>query len=191
MWKVLTNLFQNNNNHRKLALKDKLRKIKMGKGDSIPKYLTKFVQCQDELGSVGITTANDDLVSLDLLGLPKSWHIYQDFVNGREKLPDWERLWSNLVQEEFRWNTKDGSSSKHDDEEECALAAKARKGNVDKFHSKSESKGKKLDLSKVKCFHCHKHGHLATNCPQKNKNKKVVGAATGEALASQFELDFS
>jgi hypothetical protein len=32
MWKALTDLFQNNNDHRKLALKDKLRKIKMDKG---------------------------------------------------------------------------------------------------------------------------------------------------------------
>jgi hypothetical protein len=95
------------------------------------------------------------------------------------------------VQEEFRWNTRDGSSSKRDDEEDFALVAKARKGKGKKFHSKSESKVKKLDLSKVKCFHCHEHGHLATNYPQKRKNKKVVGAATGEALVSQFELDFS
>jgi hypothetical protein len=68
------------------------------------------------------------------------------------------------VQEEFRRNTRDGSSSKHDDEEDCALTAKARKGKGKKFHSKSESKVKKLDLSKVKCFHCHEHGNLATNC---------------------------
>jgi hypothetical protein len=88
MWKVLTDLFQNSSDHRKLALKDKLRKIKMEKGETIPKYLTKFVQCRDELGSVGITIVADDLVSLALLGLPKSWHSYQDSVNGREKLPD-------------------------------------------------------------------------------------------------------
>jgi hypothetical protein len=49
------------------------------------------------MGSVGIIVADDDLVSLNLLGLPKSWNSYQDFVNGREKLPDWERLWSDLV----------------------------------------------------------------------------------------------
>jgi hypothetical protein len=71
MWKVLTDLFQNSGDHRKLVLKDKLRKIKMEKGNTIPKYLTKFVQCQYDLGSVGITVAND-LVSLALLGLPKS-----------------------------------------------------------------------------------------------------------------------
>ena len=97
MWKALTYLFQSSSDHRKLAQKDKLRKIKMEKGDTILKYLTKFVQCRDELGSVGITITDDDLVSLALLGLPKSWHSYQDSVNGREKLPDWERLWSDLL----------------------------------------------------------------------------------------------
>ena len=43
----------------------------------------------------------------------------------------------------------------------------------------------------MKCFHCHEHGHFATKCPQKKKNKKVGGAAACEALASQFGLDFS
>jgi hypothetical protein len=115
----------------------------MEKGDTIPKYLTKFVQCRDELGIVGITIVVDDFVSLALPGLPKSWHNYQDFVNGREKLSNWERLWSDLVQEEFRWNTRDGSSSKHDDEEDCALTAKARKVKGKKFHSKSDSKSRR------------------------------------------------
>ena len=81
MWKALTDIFQSSNDHRKLVLKDKLRKFKMEKGDSIPKYLTKFVQCRDELGSVGITVADDDLVSLALLGLSKGWHSYKDSVN--------------------------------------------------------------------------------------------------------------
>jgi hypothetical protein len=72
MWKDLTDLFQNSSDHRKLALKDKLRKIKMEKGESIPKYLMKFVQCRDEIGSVGIIVVDDDLVRFSLLGLPKN-----------------------------------------------------------------------------------------------------------------------
>jgi len=46
-------------------------------------------------------------------------------------------------------------------------------------------------MSKVKCFHCHQHRHYATNCPQKKKNKQAARSLVGEALASQFELDFS
>ena len=73
------------------------------------------------------------------------------------------------------------------------MAAKVRKGTGNKFHSKSEASedGKEHIMSKVKCFHCHEHGHIARYYPQKKKNKKVVGVAAGEALASQFELDFS
>ena len=59
-----------------MALKDKLRNIKMEKGDSMPKYLTKFTQCRDELESVGVTVDDEDLVILALLGLPKSWHSF-------------------------------------------------------------------------------------------------------------------
>jgi len=72
----LKNLSQNSSDHRKLALKGKLRKMKMEKGESIPNYLTKFTQFHDELGSVKITVAKDDMVSLALQGLPKSWHSY-------------------------------------------------------------------------------------------------------------------
>ena len=90
MWKALIDLFQSKSDQRKLVLKDKLRNIKMEKGDSMPKYLTKFTQCRDELGSVGVIVDDEDLVSLALLGLPKSWHSYQDSVNGREKLSGWE-----------------------------------------------------------------------------------------------------
>eukprot|EP00253_Pinus_taeda_P009974 PITA_09974 len=190
MWKALTDLFKIKSDQRKLALKDKLRNIKCEKGDSIPKYLTKFTQCRDELGSVGVNVDDEELVSLALLGLSKSWHSYQDSVNGGEKLPGWERLWSDLVQEEIRQNTWDESSSKAFDEENCALAAKEKKGK-NKKDSHSGVKGKKQDMSKVKCFHCHHHVHYATNCPQKKKDKQAAGSAAGEALASQFEVDFS
>ena len=72
MCKALTDLFQSKRDQRKLALKDKLRNMKMEKGDSMPKYLMKFIQCRDELGSVGVTVDDEDLVSLALLGILKS-----------------------------------------------------------------------------------------------------------------------
>eukprot|EP00253_Pinus_taeda_P024207 PITA_24207 len=156
MWKTLKDLYHNSNDQRKLALKDKLQKIKCEKGDKISTYLNKLTTCRDELRSVGIMTANDDM-------------------------------------EEIRRSTKDGSSSKQDDEENLALASKARKGKGKASHSKygSSHGGKKFDKSKVRCFHCHEVGHYATNCPQKKSKKGSSKGSNGEALASQFELDFS
>jgi len=71
-------------------------------------------------------------------------------------------------------------------------------GNENKWKgNKSQSKvelsqgGKKKDLSKIKCFHCHEFKHYTTKCQHKKESKNITGGATGEALASQFELDFT
>jgi len=90
IWKTLKYLYQNRSDQRKLALKDKLWKIKCEKGNTISTYLNKLTTCRDELGGVEIMTIDDGMVSLAILSLPKSWHSYQDSVNRREKLPDWE-----------------------------------------------------------------------------------------------------
>ena len=46
-------------------------------------------------------------------------------------------------------------------------------------------------MSKVKCFQRHKHVHYASNFRQKKKKNKDLRSLAGEALASQFELEFS
>jgi hypothetical protein len=73
------------------------------------------------------------------------------------------------------------------------LDGKEKKGKGNKSQSKAESSqgGKKKDLSKIKCFHCHEFGHYAMKCPHKKESKKTSGGEVGEALASQFELDFT
>lgn len=43
----------------------------MQKNDTILQYLTRLTWVRDELGGIGVTIAEYDLVSLDLLGLPK------------------------------------------------------------------------------------------------------------------------
>lgn len=129
-----------------------------------------------------MNVAEDDLASLALLGLPKSWHNYQDFVNGREKLPNWERLLSDLVQEEFRRYTIDGTSSKAMNGDSFSLVGEGKNGKGKKTQRKLESSqnnGKKKDLSKIKCFHCHKFGHCAIKCPHKKSTKKYFGGAIG------------
>ena len=62
-----------------------------------------------------------------------------------------------------------------------------------KYQDEAESiqEGKKKELSKIKFLNCHEFGYYATKCPHKNFSKKNLGGATGEAFASQFEIDFT
>lgn len=70
---------------------------------------------------------------------------------------------------------------------------KEKKGKGKKCQSKGYfgQASKKKDLSKIECFHYHELGHYATKYPHKKANKKPSEGATCEALASQFELDFT
>lgn len=100
-----------------------------------------------------MNVVEDDIVSLTLLGLPKSWQSYQYSINEREKILNWERLWSDLVHEEFRRNKKDRTSSKVDDEENVSLARKGNKGkwnNTQRNPKSSQNNGKNKYLRKIK-----------------------------------------
>jgi transposase InsO family protein len=200
MWSAIIGLYQGTSEARKLVLRDKLRNIKMAKSESVVSYLTRFTQVKDELAGVGETVPDRDMVSFALLGFPKSWENFIDAVSGREKLPDWERLWSDCVQEEIRKQTRSGSHVKQDvDEENFALAGKGGKPKSKKGSGGAESSSKghgkpKKDLSKVKCFQCHQLGHYATKCPQRKKGPKKGQFAASteiEEFSSRFEEDFS
>jgi hypothetical protein len=108
MWTAIIGLYQGTSEARNLVLKEKLRNIKMGKSELVVSYLTRFTQVKDELTGVGETVPERDMVNFALLGFPKSWENFVDAVNGREKLPYWERLWSDCVQKDIRKQTKSG-----------------------------------------------------------------------------------
>ena len=46
-------------------------------------------------------------------------------------------------------------------------------------------------MPKIKCFPFQEHGNYASNDPQKKASKKEHIVASGEALDSQFDLDFT
>jgi hypothetical protein len=187
MWKALSDLYQNKNENRVMALRKQLRGTKMAKGEGVIPYLTRITQIRDELAAVGEKTEDPELVRIALDGFTKSWDVFVRGVVAREKLPDWQRLWDDFVQEEIRIGQAGPSSSTHTEEEEgLALTGKAK--------GKKKRKGgkKNIDFSKVKCFQCHKMGHFASQCPERKKKKPQMAASTAvDEFAKSFEEDFA
>ena len=58
MWDALTGLFQSSNENRKMVLREKLKSIKMVKGEVVMTYLTRISQVRDELAVVGEVVPN-------------------------------------------------------------------------------------------------------------------------------------
>jgi hypothetical protein len=162
MWESLTNLYQSTNENWKMVLREKLKSIKMTKDENVVTYLTKLTHVRDEFGAVGEAIVDSELVRTTLNGVSKQWVVFVEGIVARENLPKWECLWDDFVQEETQRGYVHGSSSTGHDEENVALVGnnkkKIRKG--PKGGNKTKGEGKK-DMSKVKCFACHKFGHYA------------------------------
>jgi hypothetical protein len=163
----------------------------MTKAENVVTYLTRLTQVRDELGAVGEAIADSDLVRTTLNGVSKQWAVFVEGIVAREKLPGWERLWDDFVQEETRRGYVHGSSSAGHEEENVALATTSKKKfkKGPKGGQKPKGEGKK-DMSKVKCFACHKFGHYAGQCPNKKK-KQTTASAEVEEFSTKFDKEFS
>ena len=108
-----------------MVLREKLKAIKMTKSEGVVAYLTHITNVGDELAAIGDTIAPTQLVRLSIQGLPKAWKTFADGIIARERLPDWERLWNDCVQNEIRKGYS--VAVKDDDEENVTLAAKGKR----------------------------------------------------------------
>jgi hypothetical protein len=126
MWESLTKLYQSTNEW-KMVLREKLKSTKLTKAENVVTYLTRLTQVRDELGAMGEAIANSDIVRTTLNGVSKQWVVFVEGIVAREKLPGWEHLWDDLVQEETRRGYVHGSSSIGHEEENVALATTSKK----------------------------------------------------------------
>ena len=69
MWSALTGLFQSSDENRKMVLREKLKNIKMVKGEACMAYLTGISQVRDELPAVGVVVTGPELVRKALNGV--------------------------------------------------------------------------------------------------------------------------
>ena len=128
-------------------------------------YFLRVASLRDELASIGYMIDYKELTLMVIDGLPYSWEIFSQGVSARDKLPDFNRLKGDCLQEESR-QLKKGRKLKTEDEELHVLNTNSYKGKK-KAHKRNDKP--KRDLSKVKCFKCEKLGHYKENFPKNTK----------------------
>ena len=72
VWATLTSLYQNSNENRKMALRNKMKTIRMKGSENVVAYLSRFTDLGDELATIGDAVANTELVRTALQGFLKS-----------------------------------------------------------------------------------------------------------------------
>ena len=138
-------------------------------------YLTRVSQVRDESIAVGEMVDSSELIRVALNDFSKSWESFVRGIVARENMPSRERLWDDFVQEELKVGSTSTSSQHGGGEADTvALVAKGKK-KVNKKGPKARDKKKsggeqQRDMSKVKCFACHRLWNYAGQCPNK-KNK--------------------
>ena len=76
MWSALTRLFESINENKKMVHREKLKNIKMVKGEMCMTYLTRISQVRDELVDVGVVVTGPKLVRTSLNGVTTPWDLF-------------------------------------------------------------------------------------------------------------------
>jgi hypothetical protein len=188
MYDALKNMFESTNTLRALTLKSQLQHIKMTNADTIATFFMNILEIKDQLGAIGETISDRELVMTTLNALPRHWEPFLQIISGRTYLPRFHCLWTDCTQEETRLITKGVKDSHHDDNHALAFHTKKGRRNrrsfsnafKDKKTSSTSGHEHRKDNSKIQCFRCDKYGHIARNCPTKKK---------GRQLASTVDID--
>ena len=80
-----------------MGLREKLKGIRMVKGEVMLTYLTRISQVRDEVAAVGEVVPNAELVQTAMNGVTKPWAVFVEALVARENLPSWDMMCDNFV----------------------------------------------------------------------------------------------
>jgi hypothetical protein len=91
-------MFESNNTLRALTLKSQLQNIKMTKADIASTFFMKISEIRDQLGDIGETISDRELVLTILNALPKHWEPFLQSIGGRAELASFKKCAPNFSQ---------------------------------------------------------------------------------------------
>lgn len=181
MFSTLENMFEINNTSRVFALKQQLHHIKMNQSETITSYFMRITELRNQLSTIGHTFDSKELTMLALNGLPTSWESFIQGISARSKLPKFDRLKTDCIQEESKLTTRGAGINSQNEEMQALNSQSHKRGKRNNFKkrrgkdsTKKQSFKLKRDLCKVQCFRCDKYGHIAIKCPDRPKPQASI-----------------
>jgi hypothetical protein len=87
MYGAMKMMFESKNTNIALTLKHQLQNIKMMKSYTIDTVFMKISEIRDQLGAIGETITDRELVMITLNALPRHWEPFIQSISGRVDLP--------------------------------------------------------------------------------------------------------
>eukprot|EP00253_Pinus_taeda_P026306 PITA_26306 len=122
----LIGMFKVNNANQILFLKNKLKDIKMGKGEPIQSYFMRITQIKNDLLSIGEVTDDRELTLIALGGLSRACAVFNTTIFNNDRIPSFNELFARCTQEDTRMMARDKPSNGN---EPTAYSTHAKKKN--------------------------------------------------------------
>ena len=145
VWKKLSEQFQKKTWANKLVLRRRLHSLRLKEGDSVQEHVKAMIEVFNELAVIGEEISEDDRVVYLLASLPESFNTLVTALESNIEVPKMEIVTERLLNEERKQTSRETTVSG-----EGVLAAKR--------HTKWRSS--------IKCYRCHKTGHIQRNCTE-------------------------
>lgn len=81
MWDAVVKLYQDPIENQKMILKEKLRSVRMQKGEDVTSYLSRIQGIRDELTVVGEEPLESELVRTTLNRFSKEWRTFVQVIS--------------------------------------------------------------------------------------------------------------